>query len=148
MFTTAQKTAAPKAAKPKTPGPVAKKAAQMGENAARTLAPYLVALVLAVITAFVTGESWVLTLVLGAAGWHGVLRLHEGYGWHRRGGRAAARKRRQYQGPASRAEIQHRLSARAIRRRAHITRPATDAPRTLPVDELGVLIGETVRRSR
>jgi hypothetical protein len=134
-------------AAPKAPGPLARKTRQLAENAFRALWPYLAALAVAVLLSAAAGEGWILVLVLGAAGWHGVLRLHEGYGWHRRGGRAAARARRKYQGPASRREIQSTLSLRAIRRRAHITRPGTGSPQRLPAPELGVLIGTTVRRA-
>lgn len=146
MFAKASGTRAPAAPKP--PGPLARKTRQLAGNAARALAPYLAALAVAAILSVVTGEGWILVLIFGAAGWHGALRLHEGYGWHRQGGRAAARKRRKYQGPASRAELQDTLSLRAVRKRAHITRPATESPRGLSPGELGVLIGTTVRRSR
>jgi hypothetical protein len=135
-------------AAPKAPGLVARKSRQAAEHALRAFWPYLAAFASAALLSIVTGEGWLLILVLGAIGWHGVLRLHEGYGWHRRGGRAAARKRRKYQGPASRREIEATLSLRAIRKRAHVTRPATERPRQLPPSELGVLIGQTVRRSR
>jgi hypothetical protein len=133
---------------PKTPGPLARKTRQGAENVFRAVWPYLAAFVLAIIVAVATGQSWVLALVLGAAGCHAVLRLHEAGSWHRRGGKAAARKRRKYQGPASRREIRAKLSLSAVRRRAHITRPATGRPHKLPAEELGVLLGTTVRRTR
>ena len=47
----------------------------------------------------------ILGVGLGAAAMHAGLRLHEEHGWHRSGGKAAARKRRKYQGWATRADI-------------------------------------------
>lgn len=114
----------------------------------RAVAPYLAAFALAAVIDAITGWGFPLELVLGATLWHMLLRLHEAYGWHRRGGKTAARKRRKYQGPASWSEKRAKLSLHAIRKRAHITRPATEKPHRLPADQLGVLIGTTVRRSR
>lgn len=138
-------TARPRA---KTPGPMAAATSKAVEDLFHVIWPYAVPLCLAVIATFAVGQTWPLLLTLGAVLGIAGLRLHEGYGWHRRGGKAAARKRRKYQGHASRREIAARLSARSIRKRAHVTRPGTDNPRRLPPDELGVLIGTTVRRSR
>jgi hypothetical protein len=136
----------PSARKP--PGPLAQKTSEAAGDLFRATWPYAAALAAAGILTVVTGQTWLLLLTLGAILGIAGLKLHEAYGWHRRGGKAAARARRKYQGHASRREIAGRLSARAIRKRAHVTRPGTDRPRQLPPDELGVLIGTTVRRSR
>jgi len=136
----------PSARKP--PGPLAQKTSQAAGDLFRVTWPYAIPLAVAAIVLLITGQTWLLLLTLGAILGIAGLKLHEAYGWHRRGGKAAARARRKYQGHASRREISGRLSARAIRKRAHITRPGTDRPRQLPPDELGVLIGTTVRRSR
>jgi hypothetical protein len=145
MFAPTQKTARPK---PKTPGPIAQKTSQAAGDLFRVTWPYAASLLTAVVLAVITGQSWLLLLTCGAVLGIAGLKLHEGWGWHRKGGKAAARARRKYQGHASRREIAGRLSARAIRRRAHVTRPGTDRPRQLPANELGILIGTTVRRTR
>jgi hypothetical protein len=148
MFAPTKTATAPKARKPKAPGPVAQKLTQLGQNAIHLAWPYAASLGAALLFAAVTGQGWIALMTLGGVISVAGLRLHEGFGWHRKGGRAAARKRRKYQGPASRREIQARLSYRAIQKRAHVTRPAMENPRKLPPEELGVLIGESVRRQR
>jgi hypothetical protein len=138
----------PAGPKPKTPGPLAAKTSKAVEDLFHVTWLYATSLVVAAILTFVIGRSWPLVLTLGAVLGVAGLKLHEAWGWHRKGGKAAARRRRSYQGPASRREIAGRLSAHAIRKRAHVTRPGTDNPHRLPAGELGVLIGTTVRRSR
>lgn len=132
----------------KAPGPMAQKASEAAGDLFQVIWPYAASLLTAVVLALITGQSWLLLLTCGAVLGIAGLKLHEGWGWHRKGGKAAARARRKYQGHASRHEIAGRLSARAIRRRAHVTRPGTDRARQLPASELGVLIGTTVRRTR
>lgn len=140
-MTAPTKTVAPKA---KAPG----KAIEFAEKAFHVAWPYAGTALAGVFIGAVTGRSWPALLTLGAVLGIAVMKLHEAWGWHRKGGKAAARARRKYQGHASRREVAVKLSARTIRKRAHITRPGTDNPRQLPADELGVLIGTTVRRPR
>lgn len=81
--------------------------------------------------------------VLGVAG----DRYREHRGWHRRGGKAAMRKRRRYQGHATWPELHRKLSLTAVRRNARTMRPSFGGrTRTLPPAEAGILIG-TVRGS-
>jgi hypothetical protein len=99
-------------------------------HAVRALTPYALALVIAAITAFLTGEGWLFTLVAGAVGCHWLLRVHEAYSWHRKGGRAARRKRSKYQGPASWWEKYKKLSPHYARKRALTTRPSLQRSRS------------------
>ena len=109
--------------------------------AARAARSYLIT------TAVVLAASmWLHSLPLPCAGASAVataaaIRLHEAYGWHFRGGKAAARKRRRYQGTATAREIQGALSLRAHRKRSRVTRPSLAGVRGLPATEVGVLIG-------
>src|SRR5487761_25333 len=75
------------------------------QRLAKTVTPYAVALTGAVAAAMLLHTRIPFWTVLGAVAWHGLLALHEGYGWHRRGGRAAVRARRRYQGFAVRREL-------------------------------------------
>ena len=63
---------------------------------------------------------------------HGAIRLSEHYGWHRSGGKAAMRRRRRFQGTATRREIRAKLSPAAARRKAAILHPDLD-PAWAPV---------------
>jgi hypothetical protein len=124
------------------------------KTAARTAAaPYVLGYGTALAAAFVLGVVLGLpylpplpALVLGAALGHAGIRLHEAHGWHRGGGKAAARQRRRYQGHATMAELHRKLGLAAARRNAAIMRPSLGGrTRTLPPGEAGVLIG-TARR--
>jgi type IV secretion system protein VirD4 len=58
----------------------------------------------------------------------------------RGGGKAAARRRRKFQGSASASEVRGKLSVRAARKRAKVTRPSLHG--RIPASEAGVLIGK------
>jgi hypothetical protein len=120
---------------------------------AKATAPYVLAygaaLVLVMIASLLLGVTPLpgMFFVLGAALAHAVIRLHEASGWHRDGGKAAQRKRRRFQGPATMRELHRRLGLRAARRNAAIMRPSLGGrTRRLPPEEAGVFIG-TARRS-
>lgn len=126
---------------PKQPSQVRLAVRARRDRLARAVVPYLIPVAGAAVAVLFTRMIWPLYVASGASGWHALLRLHEGYGWHRRGGRAAARKRRRYQGTASAREIRRKLSVTAARRRAVITRPSLPRTRLLPAQEAGVVIG-------
>lgn len=130
------------------PGPVARASRQAAQRAGRVAAPYAAGLAAAGTGALAMHSAWPALVVSGAVGWHALLQLHEGYGWHRSGGRAARRRRRRYQGTASAREIQAKLSLSAARRRAEITRPSIGSTRGLVPAQAGVLIGKGGRPAR
>ena len=67
--------------------------------------PYAGSLAVAAAADLALHQPVLLGLGLGAAAMHAGIRLHEAYGWHRGGGKAAMRKRRKYQGTATRREL-------------------------------------------
>jgi type IV secretion system protein VirD4 len=58
----------------------------------------------------------------------------------RSGGKAAARRRKKYQGTASASEVHGKLSVHAARRRAKVTRPSLAG--RIPASEAGIVIGK------
>ncbi len=79
-----------------------------------------------------------LGVVLGIAG----DRYREHRGWHRSGGKAAMRRRRGWQGHATWAELNRKLSLAAARRNARGMRPLFGGhTRRLAPAEAGILIG-------
>jgi type IV secretion system protein VirD4 len=109
-------------------------------------------------------------VVIGAAAEHAHVALHippMPYGWmvasgvialrgrdgldvltaRRSGGKAAARRRKKYQGTASASEVHGKLSVRAARKRAKITRPSLAG--RIPAAEAGIVLGRggTPRRT-
>jgi type IV secretion system protein VirD4 len=79
-------------------------------------------------------------LVVGACLSHGAMRVTEGLAWHRKGGRAAQRRRDKYQGEAGPFEIRTSLSpAAAVKKMARL------AP-SLPAAQAAVRIGATVSK--
>lgn len=81
-------------------------------------------------------------LVVGACGAHGVGRVWDGYAWHVRGGRAAAKRRRKYQGEATPSEVRAKLSPNAAAQKMKRLAPG------LPADKAHLPIGTTVHRPR
>lgn len=79
-------------------------------------------------------------LVVGACALHGGQRVIEGYTWHRRGGSAAMRRRRKYQGEANPLEVRRALSPQAARRKMARLAPALDPARA------AVSLGVTAHR--
>jgi type IV secretion system protein VirD4 len=84
--------------------------------------------------------------VAAAALTHAGMRLWENHGWHRSGGKAAMRKRRKYQGTATRRELARNLSPAAVAKRAAITCPGLH-PGEAPV-HIGRAKGQDLAGSR
>lgn len=76
----------------------------------------------------------------GACVFHGGQRIADGWLWHRRGGRAAEKRRRRYQGPATPWEVRTRLSPRAAA--AKMKRLAPE----LPAAQSFIPLGTTIHR--
>ena len=140
----------------KRPGRVSRAVTRKREQAIRAAVPYAGIVAASAAADLTLGQPLFLGLGLGVAGTHAGIRLHEAHGWHRGGGKAAARRRRKYQGWASRADIR-----RLRRRHAALTRrlcPGTallilgttrPARRVAVCRENSALyIGATVRRAR
>lgn len=145
-MTRQKQTRAPKPPKP--PGKVQRAVERRTRQAARVTLPYAVtpaASVLAAAALHTPGLSWAgggATVAVAA------IRLHEAHGWHRKGGKSAARKRRKFQGTATGREMRRHLSVSAARKRARVTRPSVGGTRGLPPGDAGVLIGTAGRTSR
>lgn len=109
-------------AKPRTrgaPGKLKRAVRRKGLRMVRETAPYAASIALAATGAAILRQPDVLMLGLGGAGSVAAVRLHEAFGHHRQGGKAAMRERRKYQGWASRKDI---------RRLARLGPPGTDSP--------------------
>ena len=98
----------------------------------RAAAPYGAAYGLTVLAGLILRSPLLVGMALGGAGVHGTIRLHEAHGWHRKGGKAAMRRRRRFQGTATRREIRANLSPAAARAKAAILTPDLD-PAWAPV---------------
>lgn len=105
------------------PGRLERAARRKALAAVKPAMPYAACIAAAVLAAAVLHRPGLAWAALGAAAMHAGLRLHEAYGWHRGGGKAAMRRRRRYQGTATARELRQHLSARAARRRAPVTCP-------------------------
>ncbi len=117
------RTEAKPAARPKPPGRLSVAARRKQEHMARTITPYAGALAAAAGADLALHQPVLLGIGLGAAAMHAAIRLHEAHGWHRGGGKAAMRKRRKYQGTATRRELRRNLSPAAARKRASVVTP-------------------------
>ena len=117
------RTAPVKATPPKPPGRLSLAARRRQEHMARAVAPYVAGLAAAAGGDLALHQPILLGLGAGAAAMHAVIRLHEEHGWHRGGGKAAMRKRRKYQGTATRRELRRNLSPAAVARRAAVVTP-------------------------
>jgi type IV secretory pathway TraG/TraD family ATPase VirD4 len=80
--------------------------------------PYAVSLTVALAGAVALGSILLAVLAAGVTAGVAGVRAHEHLGWHRAGGKAAMRKRRRYQGTATRTEIQRKLSPEAAAKKA------------------------------
>jgi hypothetical protein len=87
-------------------------------HAAREAAPYAACFALIAAAALIMRQPAVTLLGAGGIGGVALVRLHDAFGWHRSGGKAAMRKRRKYQGTATRRELRRNLSPAAAARRA------------------------------
>ena len=108
---------------PKPPGRLSLAAKRKQEHLARTVLPYAGALAASAGADLILHQPVLLGLGAGAAAMHAGIRLHEARGWRRGGGKAAMRKRRRYQGTATRRELCRNLSPAAVARRAAVTSP-------------------------
>jgi hypothetical protein len=90
---------------------------------ARTITPYAAFLAAGAAADLALQQPGLLWFAAGGTLVHACIRLHENYGWHRGGGKAAMRKRRKYQGTATRRELRRGFSPAAARRRAAIVSP-------------------------
>ena len=87
-------------------------------HAAREAVPYAAALAAVTVTALILRQPAVFLLGAGTIAGVAAARLHDGFGWHRAGGKAAMRKRRKHQGTATRRELRRSLSPAAAARKA------------------------------
>jgi type IV secretion system protein VirD4 len=132
---------------PKRKGRIARRREKaIGAAAKATYKPALILSAATVLQAAHTGPwGW---LALGSvATFYG----REGYDAireRRSGGKAAARRRRRFQGTATASEIRGSLSLRAARKQAKVTRPSLAGTRGLPAAEYGVAIGTGGKPSR
>ena len=117
--------ASPPKAAPKPPGRMQRAAQRKGNAAAKASAPYVVtygsllaAAGVADIAGHVPAMAPLPVAIAAAAVTHAGVKLWENHGWHRSGGKAAMRKRRKYQGTATRGELRRNLSPEAAVRRA------------------------------
>lgn len=127
---------------PKPPGKIKRAAQRKRARVAREAIPYAASFAAAAAGAAILRQPDV--AIYGSGVISGVigLRLHEAFGWHRGGGKAAMRKRRRHQGEATRRDLRRKLSLNAARKNAAIMRPSLGGhTRGLPADEAGVLIG-------
>jgi type IV secretion system protein VirD4 len=106
---------------PKPQGRLSLAAKRKREHAARAVAPYAAGAAVAAVADLTLHQPELFWLGLGAVAMHAGIRLHESYGWHRSGGKAAMRQRRKYQGTATRRELARNLSPAAARKRAALT---------------------------
>ena len=127
---------------PEPPGKMTLALRRKQEQAARAALPYAGGMTAALAADLALHQPGLLWLGAGAAGALAAKRLHEEHGWHRSGGKAAARRRRKYQGAATRREIRAGLSPRAAVRHAALACPDLD-PAYAPV-----IIGRARRPSR
>ena len=108
---------------PKPPGRISAAAKRKQEHMARTVMPYAGGLAVAAGADLTLHQPALLGLGVGLAAMHAGIRLHEAHGWHRGGGKAAMRRRRKYQGTATRRELRRNLSPAAVRMRAAVVSP-------------------------
>jgi hypothetical protein len=98
----------------------------------REAVPYAASIIAAAAAAAILRQPDIALLGLGGTGGAALVRMHEAFGWHRSGGKAAMRRRRKYQGLATRREIRAHLSPAAVARRAAVTCPGLH-PSEVPV---------------
>lgn len=129
-----------------TPGRLERAARRTVTAAAKETVPYAASLAAVLAAALVLRQSAIALLgagaVLGAAG----VRLHEARGWHRSGGKAAMRRRRKYQGTATRRELARNLSPQAAARKSRALFP--ELPPSQAAIPLGRFKGQDVAGSR
>jgi type IV secretion system protein VirD4 len=130
-----------RAATPKPPSKARQASDDKVQKAAKAMLPYAAGLGASVAAAAVTRDPGVAFYGAGVVSGVGGLRGWDAIEWHRAGGKAAARRRRKFQGTATTAEIHRTLSERAARRRARTVRPSLEGRTLLPRAETGIEIG-------
>jgi type IV secretory pathway TraG/TraD family ATPase VirD4 len=113
---------------------------------AREAIPYAASAAAAAAGATILHQPDLGLLAFGVTGGVAGVRLHEAFGWHRQGGKAAMRKRRKYQGIATRRELRRKLSPQAAMRHARRTSPDLE-PDAVTVP-LGRALGQDVAGTR
>ncbi len=135
---------------PRPPGLVGRAVRRKRAAVCRAARPYLAGLATVAVPAVflavaAPGWLWLALLPAGAVLGLAADRFREHRGWHRCGGKAAARRRRRWQGHATWPELHRKHSLAAARRNAKAMRPSFGGrTRRLPPAEAGILIG-TVR---
>lgn len=114
--------------------------------ARKTAPPAAVLSAAAVLQMASVPDGWILATAAGITVWYGRNGV-DAIRARRSGGKRAARQRRKYQGTATSRELHGKLSLKAARRRAKVTRPLTPGGRLAPSDA-GVLIGSGGRPAR
>ena len=140
--------AKPVAAEParKTPGRVSRAARRRAEHAAKVTAPYAALLGVSAAADLATHEPLLLGVGLGGAAVHAAIRLQEHRDWHRKGGKGAMRRRRKYQGEATRRELRAKLSPHAAAK--HARRACPDLEPDAAAVPLGRSRGQDVAGTR
>ena len=113
----------PAAPERKPPGRVRRAVQRKRARVAREAWPYAAGFAAAAASAVVLRQPDPGILVSGVTAGIAGVRLQEAYGWHRSGGKGAIRRRRRYQGTATRRELRRKLSPEAVRKRAAVTCP-------------------------
>jgi len=119
----------------KPPGKLSRATRRRAEHAAKVTAPYAALLGVSAAADLAAHDPLLLGIGVGGGAVHAAIRLQEHYDWHRKGGKGAMRRRRKYQGEATRRELRRNLSPAAVAKRAAVTCPG------LRPDEAHVLIG-------
>lgn len=122
-MTAAARLTTPKPRVRKPPGRLRRAAQRKAVRSAREGAPYAASIAVAAAAAAIFRQPDLALLGLGGTAGVAGVRLHEAFGWHRSGGKAAIRRRRRWQGTATRRELRRNLSPSAARKRAAVTCP-------------------------
>jgi type IV secretion system protein VirD4 len=138
----AQRQAPVPVAPPKPPGRATLAFRRKREQATRTALPYAAGLTVTLAADLALHQPGLLWLGGGAVAASAAHRVVEAHGWYRAGGNAAARKRRKFQGTATRGDIRRALSPQAAARHAAVACPDLH-PAYAPV-----VIGRAVKPSR
>jgi type IV secretory pathway TraG/TraD family ATPase VirD4 len=113
---------------------------------AREAWPYAASFAAAAAGATILHEPDLSLLAFGITTGVAGVRLHEAFGWHRSGGKGAQRRRRRYQGTATRRELRRKLSPHAAAQHARRAHPGLD-PAAAHVP-LGRALGQDVAGTR
>jgi type IV secretion system protein VirD4 len=131
---------------PKPPGRIRRAVHRKRARVAREAIPYAASFAAAAAGATILHQPDLGLVAFGVTSGVAGVRLHEALGWHRSGGKAAMRKRRRYQGTASRAELRRKLSVHAAGR--HARRTGLDLGAAAAAVPLGRALGQDVAGTR